>query len=170
VTQPFVGEIRMFGGSFAPLNWALCSGQLIQISQYQELFALIGTTYGGDGFQTFGLPDLRGRFPVHQGVGGGQTVVMGQSAGTEAVQLTPGQMPVHTHQLSGSSMASSQSPANAVPAEWGSAQYSTSSPAAASLLPSAVGVAGGSAPHENRSPYLAVNYIIALVGIFPSRG
>jgi len=158
----------MFGGSFAPLNWALCSGQLMEISQYQELFTLLGTTYGGDGMQTFALPDLRGRFPVDQGNGGGQTVVIGQSEGTETVTLTQGQLPSHTHQPYGSSAATSQSPQNSVPAEWTGEQYSTASPTG-SLLPAAVGVAGGSAPHENRSPYLAVNFIIALFGIYPSR-
>jgi microcystin-dependent protein len=169
MSQPFIGEIRMFGGNFAPQGWALCDGSLLPISEYDVLYTLIGTTYGGDGQTTFALPDLRGRFPVHQGTGGGQTVVMGQSGGTETVTLTRNQLPAHTHQLTGSSAAMSQSPANALPAQWDEGQYSTAPPTAASLAPSAVSAAGGSTPHENRSPYLAVGFIIALFGVYPSQ-
>lgn len=166
---PYIGELRMFGGNFAPAGWAVCEGQLLSIAENAALFQLIGTTYGGDGQNTFGLPDLRGRFPVHQGTGAGQTAVIGQLAGTETVTLTGSQLPVHAHNISGSPTASSPSPANSTPAVWGESQYSTADPTAAQLSASAVTSTGGSGPHENRSPYLGVTFIIALVGIFPSQ-
>ena len=158
----------MFGGNFAPAGWALCQGQLMSISANQALFQLIGTTYGGDGHNTFALPDLRGRFPVHQGPGAGQNAVLGTAGGTETVTLTSDQLPVHSHPIAGSSTASSQSPAGSTPAVWGESQYSTASPASAQLAASAVTRTGGGTPHENRSPYLGLSFIIALTGIFPS--
>jgi microcystin-dependent protein len=170
MSQPFIGEILMFAGSYAPAGWALCDGSLLPISAYSALFNLIGTTYGGDGVTTFGLPDLRGRFPVHQGTGGGQTVVLGQLAGAETVTLAPAQLPAHAHQISASLTASSQTPAGSLPAQWDDTQYSTADPTAADLRPAAVGRAGGSQPHENRSPYLAVTFAIALSGLYPSQG
>jgi microcystin-dependent protein len=160
----------MFGGNFPPLGWAMCDGHLVSISEYSPLYNLIGTTYGGDGINTFGLPDLRGRFPVHSGTGGGQTVVMGQLAGTETVTLNGNQLPVHTHPISASSTASSPSPANSVPAAWTQSQYSSADPTADRLAPGSVTPTGGNAPHENRSPYLGLTFIIALVGIYPSQG
>lgn len=165
---PYVGEIRLFGGNFAPAGWALCQGQVISIAENQVLFQLIGTTYGGDGHNTFALPDLRGRFPVHQGTGAGQNAVLGTMAGTETVTLTSNQLPVHSHPISGSSTASAQSPAGSAPAVWGESQYSTASPTSAQLAASAVTRTGGGTPHENRSPYLGLSFIIALTGIFPS--
>ena len=166
---PFIGEIRLFGGNFAPAGWALCQGQTLSIADNGVLFTLIGTTYGGDGATTFRLPDLRGRFPVHQGSGAGQTAVLGQAAGTEAVTLSASQLPVHTHAISASSTATSQSPANSTPAAWGESQYSTADPSAAQLAAAAVTSAGGGGAHENRSPYLGVTFIIALNGIFPTQ-
>lgn len=170
MSEPFIGEIRMFGGNFAPQGWALCDGSLLPISPNEALYTLIGTTYGGNGQTTFGLPDLRGRSPVQQGNGGGQTVVLGMLGGAETATLTQGQLPVHTHQLSGSLTANSQSPANSVPAQWAESPYSTADPTAAKLLPTAVSSVGGGLPHQNRSPYLAVNFIISLSGIYPSQG
>jgi|SRR5580658_5439451 microcystin-dependent protein len=169
MTSPYVGEVRMFGGNFAPAGWALCSGQLLPISENSALFNLIGTTYGGDGVTNFALPDLRGRFPTHQGTGAGQTVLPGQVGGTETVTLTTSQLPVHTHPSSGSSTATSQSPSKSAPAAWTESQYSTADPTAAQLLPIAVSNTGGNAPHENRSPYLGISFIIALNGIYPSQ-
>jgi microcystin-dependent protein len=166
---PFIGEIRLFGGNFAPAGWALCQGQLLSITDNITLFTLIGTTYGGDGISNFALPDLRGRFPVHQGTGAGQTSMLGQAAGTETVTLNGSQLPMHTHPISGSSTATSQSPANAMPAAWSESQYSTADPTTAQLASTAVSPTGTSGPHENRSPYLGVSFIIALQGIFPSQ-
>lgn len=167
---PFIGEIRLFGGNFAPFGWALCQGQLLPISEYSPLFALIGTTYGGDGITNFALPDLRGRFPVHQGTGAGQTTLLGETGGTETVSLNASQLPMHTHTISASSTATSQSPSNAMPAAWSQSQYSTADPTATQMSSAAVTPAGGLGPHENRSPYLGVSFIIALQGIFPSQG
>jgi microcystin-dependent protein len=169
VTSPFIGEVRMFGGNFAPVGWNMCDGSTLSINQFQALFTLIGTTYGGDGQTTFQVPDLRGRFPVHQGTGAGQTAVIGQVAGTETVTLSTSQLPSHNHPPSGSSAASSNSPANLAPAAWAGSQYSATAPTAA-LAPSAISFIGDGGSHENRSPYLAISFIIALVGIFPSQG
>lgn len=167
---PYIGEIRMFGGNFAPVDWALCDGRLLPISEYSALFTLIGTTYGGDGVTTFALPDLRGRFPADAGTGANQTIALGQMGGTETVTLTGSQLPVHSHPIAASSTANSASPLNSVPAQWADSQYSSGDPTAASLAPNAVTSTGGSAPHENRSPYLGISFIIALNGIFPSQG
>jgi microcystin-dependent protein len=169
MSDPFVGEIRMFGGNFAPAGWAFCDGSLQPIAQYEVLYTLLGTTFGGDGQQTFGLPDLRGRLPLHSGSGLEQNVVMGEAGGTETVTLTTQQMPAHSHQLMGSSTGTVSSPGNAVFGTWNDSQYSSGDPKTASLLPSAVGSAGSNWPHENRSPYLAVSFIISLFGIFPSQ-
>ena len=170
MATPFIGTIRMFGGNFAPIGHAFCNGQLQSISQNTALFALIGTTYGGDGIQTFGLPDMRGRIPNHQGnLAGGSSYLIGQLSGTETVTLTSGQMPTHTHTAQGNAADGSQaSPANGF---WGNASssiYSTTAPAAP-MNAGAIGITGGSQPHENMQPYLCINFIIALEGIFPSR-
>jgi len=170
MSQPYVGEIRMFGGNFAPLGWALCNGQLLPISQYDVLFTLIGTTYGGDGQNTFALPDLRGRVPVHAGQrSGASAFVLGQQAGSESVTLTNQQMPVHSHGLlAGSGIGTSATPDGEVLAESSLAtMYSASTPTA-TMASSSTGPAGGSQPHENMQPFLCVEFIIALEGIFPS--
>lgn len=164
MSQPFVGEIRMVGFNFPPVGWALCDGSLLAISENTVLFELIGTTYGGDGQNTFALPDLRGRLPFHQGPG----FVIGQVGGTETVTLTTSQIPAHTHQVAGASLATSASPAGAVPAVWGDGEYSTAATNGA-LAPAAVGGSGGSQPHDNLSPFLVINFAISLFGIFPTQ-
>ena len=163
----FLGEIRIFGGNFAPVGWALCQGQLLSIAQNTALFSILGTTYGGNGIETFGLPDLRSRVPLGWGQGPGLTLYNeGDTGGVESVALTDAQLPAHTHTAAGSSQArTTSSPSGAVPAGGG---YYTAAPNV-SLSPSAIGATGGNQPHENRQPFLALNFIIALQGIFPSR-
>lgn len=164
MAQPYIGEIRMFAGNFPPNGWLFCDGQILAISEYDALFALIGTTYGGDGQSTFALPNMMSRIPVHQGNG----FNLAATGGAEEVTLTANQIPGHSHPLLGSSdPASSRSPAGQVfgrtPAEAYAGEF-TAQP----LSPLAVGSAGGSQPHTNLQPYLCVNYIISLYGIFPS--
>ena len=165
MATPFIGSIRMFGGNFAPVGHAMCNGQLQSIAQNNALFALIGTTYGGDGQTTFALPDMRGRVPYHQS----SNYPIGLAAGTETVTLTSNQMPTHTHIAQGNATDGGQaSPANGF---WGNAStniYSTTAPAAA-MNAAAIGIAGGSQPHENMLPFLCISFIIALEGIFPSQ-
>jgi len=169
MSNPFVGEIRMFGGNFAPLGWAFCDGTLLSISEYEVLFNLIGTTYGGDGQNTFALPDLRGRVPIHQGSNQGSTYVIGQLGGAESVTLTPNQLPAHSHQaLVSSSAATSNTPVGNVWANWTGAQYSDLG-ADTTMNPAAIGPVGGNQPHDNMVPFLAVNFIISLFGVFPSQ-
>jgi len=166
--QPYIGEIRMFGGNFNPSGWALCNGQLMAISENDALFALIGTIYGGDGQTTFAMPDLRGRVPIHQGVNLGLTYVIGEQGGAESVTLTSQQMPTHSHSFLASTAAGSQeSPENNVPASSNLVSLYSASAPGASMAPSTVAPMGGSQPHENMQPFLCVNYIIALFGIFP---
>lgn len=157
----------MFGFNFAPRSWAFCDGQLLPISQNTALFSLLGTTYGGDGRTTFALPDLRGRVPLHEGTGPGlSSYLLGQKGGLENVTLTTAQIPAHTHSPQCSSDdPNSGSPANGFPAAVGTPIYSTTQNASMG----ATGSAGGSQSHENRPPYLALNFCIALQGIFPSR-
>jgi microcystin-dependent protein len=171
--DPFIGEIIMFAGNFAPQGWAFCDGQLLPISQNQALFAILGTTYGGNGQTTFALPDLRGRVPVHPGQGPGLgSYSLGQKAGSENVTLNVTQIPGHTHTFSpgcSTDPPNSNTPANSVPAIDDSAQtYNTE--ANASMRPANSSSVGGSQPHDNMQPYNCVNFIIALQGIFPSRG
>jgi microcystin-dependent protein len=172
MSEPFVGEIRMFGGNFAPLGWALCQGQTMAIAENEALFQLIGTTYGGDGQQTFNLPDLRGRIPIHQGTGpNGSTSVLGQSGGVESVTLTTNQIPMHTH-----SILASMNNATAVTASGNVlAQTPSYTPYISGLTPNVAlapnsgGPAGGSQPHDNMAPFLCINFIISLFGIFPTQ-
>jgi microcystin-dependent protein len=169
----FIGEIRMFGGNFAPVNWALCNGQLVPIDQNAALFNLIGTTYGGDGQTTFALPNLQGRLPLHMGTGQ-SSYVIGELGGVESVTLTTNELPAHTHILSASNAGSVASPANALP---GATSTVFSQPAqvygaAASLVqfkPTTILPSGGGQPHNNFQPYLCVNFIIALYGVYPSQ-
>ena len=168
MSQPFVGEIRLFSGNFAPAGWEFCSGQLLPISENETLFQLIGTTYGGDGESTFALPDLQGRAPLHQGAG----FVLGQPGGVETVTLTSQQMPGHTHAVLGSAAgAAGSSLAGNVPGAMSGVTtfaYGTDQPLT-QLAPSTIGPSnGGSQPHDNMQPYLAVSFIISLFGIFPS--
>ncbi len=163
MAQPYVGEIRMFAGNFAPAGWMFCEGQLLPISENDTLFVLIGTTYGGDGQSTFGLPDLRGRLPIHQGNG----FVQGETGGVEEVTLSVQQIPVHTHTLVASTDAATQeNPAGNLTGQPTSAIYGEEEPLQA-LHASALGPAGGAQPHTNFQPYLCVDFIISLFGIFP---
>lgn len=156
----------MFAGNFAPLGWAFCMGQLMPISQNNALFALIGTTYGGDGQNTFALPDLRSRLPMHQGNG----FVMGQMAGEESVTLTPNQIPLHSHAAQANNSAGTQTaPAGNLWAASADHPYGPIAGINTSMAPASLGSAGGSQPHDNMHPFLAVNFIIALSGIFPSQ-
>jgi microcystin-dependent protein len=176
MSQPYVGEIRMFGGNFAPAGWMFCNGQLLSISEYNTLFNLIGTTYGGDGVQTFALPNLQGRVPLHQGTGL-STYVMGQTGGVETVTLTTNQMPSHSHPIvSDANNATTASPANAYPANAvpnlpytvPGGPANPDSPVFRNLNPAMLPNAGGSQPHDNMQPYLAVSFIISLFGVYPS--
>ena len=173
MSSPFIGEIRMFAGNFAPVGWAFCNGALIPISENDALFNLIGTTYGGDGQSTFALPDLRGRLPLHQGTdpATGSTFTLAQAAGVETVTLSTNQIPQHNHAVACTSNTGALgSPGNnffAVP-QLGEQMYSNLDPNAA-MNANAVGPAGGSQPHENIAPYLCVDFIISLFGVFPSQ-
>jgi microcystin-dependent protein len=167
--QPYVGEIRMFAGNFAPAGWMLCQGQLLPISQYETLFNLIGTTYGGDGQSTFALPNLQSRVPIHWGTGGGGTYVISQMAGEEQVTLTVNQIPGHTHVPQANSGTGTQtSPAGNVWASSANFPYSPNAPTAA-MVSQAVQSTGGSQPHDNMVPFLAINFIISLFGVFPTQ-
>lgn len=176
--DPFVGEIRAVGFNFAPRGWALCQGQLLSITQNTALFSLLGTTYGGDGRSTFGLPDLRGRLVVNPGQGPGlSNYALGQLSGTETVELTSDQLPAHTHSLAGvgvrvtSNPGNSTSPANALLAATEDLHYSSGSGVqmAPDVLTGTATQVGGSTGHLNLMPYLALSYVIALQGIYPSR-
>lgn len=175
MSQPYIGEIRMFGFGRTPNGWQACDGSLLPIAQYDALFALIGTTYGGDGQTTFAMPDLRGRLPVHQGQGPGLGYyVIGQVAGTETVTLLPTQMPAHTHgMLATSAAATSLSPGNTLlpGAVSGDVFYATdlTGAIAAPMSAQSTTIAGGSQPHDNTMPTLTVQYCIAWAGIFPSQ-
>jgi microcystin-dependent protein len=167
MSNPYIGEIRMFAGNFAPAGWAFCNGQLIAISENEFLFSLIGTRYGGDGEAFFGLPDLRGRLPMHQG--NGRT--MGEPLGVESVVLSVAQIPSHTHAPACSSQIGNQaSPVDNVwaPASTGDKLYTSVSPAVA-MNAQALSAAGGGQPHDNMMPYLAISFIISLFGLFPTR-
>lgn len=171
MSQPYVGEIRMVGFNFAPAGWALCNGATLAISEYDVLFTLLGTTYGGDGVNTFKLPDLQGRIPFHQGTSNtGNTMVLGQVSGVENVTLLTSQISAHTHLLAASSLQGTQpSPSGNVWAKSSLEEYSTESPTE-SMASSAILAAGGGQPHDNMPPFLVINFIISLFGIFPSQG
>ena len=165
----FVGEIRMFAGDFAPAGWMFCDGQTLPIDQYDTLFQVLGTTYGGDGVTTFQLPDLRGRVAIHHGTNAGGTYVLAEAAGNESVLVGTMQMPIHGHAARASSgLGSSDSPAGRVPARnaAGSPQYAAS--ADSNLAAGAVLAAGGTQAHNNLQPYLGLPFIIAVEGDFPS--
>jgi microcystin-dependent protein len=173
MSEPFIGEIRMFGGNFPPRNWAFCDGQLLAISQNTALFSLFGTTYGGDGQTTFALPDLRGRIPLHRGHGPGlANRAIGERSGTETVTLTASQLPVHTHSVLASSDPASNAigPEGAVTGDAGARQiYAAPSSPPLAMDAGAVASAGGGQPHDNMAPYLAIQFIVALFGIYPSQ-
>jgi len=176
MSNPFIGEIIMFAGNFAPRGWAFCQGQLLAISQNTALFSILGTTYGGNGQTTFGLPDLRGRVPVGTGQGPGlSNVILGEVAGTSTVSLLLNQIPQHNHLINGvADLANTANPTGGSlavgqgPNSSTVSLYSNQAPNA-SLNPQTCGIAGGGQPHNNMQPYLGINFIIALEGIFPSR-
>jgi microcystin-dependent protein len=165
MAQPYVGEIRMFAGNFAPAGWMFCDGSLLPISEFETLFNLIGTTYGGDGQSTFALPDLRGRIPLHFGNG----FTLAETGGVETVTLTVSQIPLHTHPMLASNDAPTlQTPATNLTGQSINKIYRAGA-ASVVLNPNAVGSTGGSQPHNNFQPYLCVSFIISLFGIFPSQ-
>lgn len=171
MSTPFVGEIRIFGFNFAPRNWAACQGQLVAISQNAALFSILGTTYGGNGSSTFGLPDFRGRIPVQWGQGSGLTPYqIGEIGGFETVSLTTVNLPTHNHTAGcQTTTGNSYTGENAVPAPDAGGNNVYSSPSNNSMSPTALTQAGGTTPHNNLQPYLAVNYCISLSGVFPPR-
>jgi microcystin-dependent protein len=164
MAQPYVGEIRMFAGNFAPAGWMFCDGALVAISELETLFNLIGTTYGGDGQSTFALPDLRGRSPIHQGNG----FTLAENGGVETVTLSVNQIPAHSHAFLGTtSSAIDANPGGNVVAQAGTFFPYLNVPPAVPMAP-AISPVGGSQPHNNFQPYLCINFIISLFGIFPS--
>jgi microcystin-dependent protein len=167
MAQPYVGEIRMFAGNFAPAGWMFCEGQLLPISENETLFQLIGTTYGGDGESTFALPDLRGRIPIHQGNG----FILAETGGAEEITLTVQQIPAHSHPfLASNDSASAPGPAGSLPGATNVAKkvYAGAGSPTTPMAPQSIGPVGGSQPHTNFQPYLCVDFIISLFGIFPS--
>jgi microcystin-dependent protein len=163
MSEQFLGEIRLFGGTFAPVGWVFCDGALLQISQYDALFQLIGTTYGGDGIEKFAVPDLRGRVPLHAS----GTYVPGETGGAEIVTLTTSSLPPHTHTALAAASPTSTSPAGAGWSAQATAAY-TAGPGTAPLSPVAIGAAGGAQPHENMPPFLVTTHIIAVDGVYPT--
>lgn len=170
MAQPYIGEIRIFAGNFAPAGWAFCDGSILSISQNDTLFSLIGSTYGGDGQKTFALPDLRGRIPIHMGQGPGLgTYLLGQAGGVETVTLTTNQIPSHNHQMLGQTKrGNTNRPNNAVWAKSTLRQFSNSPGTAQPMHSNIVSPSGGSQPHDNMMPYLTIHFIISLYGIYPS--
>ncbi|WP_027890999.1 phage tail protein [Calidithermus chliarophilus] len=170
MSDPFIAEIRIVGFQFAPRGWARCDGQLLPINQNTLLFSLLGTTYGGNGRTTFALPDLRGRAPVQPGQGPGlSNRTLGQSGGSQTVTLLQTQIPAHNHALRAvNDLADSSNPGGSLARAAGVQPYGTGSPNAV-LAPQSVGAAGGSQPHNNLQPYLMLNFVIALQGVFPQR-
>jgi len=165
MSSPYVGEIRQFAGNFAPVGWMFCNGQILSITDYEVLFTLIGTTYGGDGNTNFGLPNLQGRVPIHLNA----TYPIGTMGGAELVNLNSSQIPSHTHLAHSLGAAGTgESPANSF---WANTSISSYAPAPASLAlnHSSITMSGGNQPHDNMIPYLAVSYIISLYGIYPSQ-
>ena len=171
MSEPFTGEVRMFAGNFAPMGWALCDGQLLAVSQNNALFSLLGTIYGGDGRTTYGIPDLRGRIPIHAGSGPGLTTRrLGAKGGSETVTVSVNQLPAHSHNLFASSAAATTGTAtDNVSAATTANAYATSLATSQTLNSAAVSQKGGSSSHTNLMPTLCVNFIIALYGIYPSR-
>ena len=166
MAQPYVGEIRMFAGNFPPVGWLFCEGQLLPISENETLFQLIGTTYGGDGESTFALPDLRGRIPMHQGNG----FILAETGGAEEITLTTQQIPAHTHPFLASGDLGNQGTVadNLCANSNGALYYIDSTPPNVSMNNASISPVGGSQPHTNFQPYLCINFIISLFGIFPS--
>jgi microcystin-dependent protein len=174
MSDPFIGEIRMFGGNFPPNGWVFCDGQLMPISENDALFTLIGTTYGGDGQETFGIPNLQSRVPVHSGTGAGVTYQLGETGGVESVTLTTNQIPTHNHPMIATATNQQLTPQNgtfatATSVQAGVSAYQNNATANVPLLPGAISIVGGSQPHDNIQPSLAISYIMSLFGIFPQQ-
>ncbi len=175
MADQFVGEVRIFCGNFPPRGWAFCNGQLLPISQNTALFSLLGTNYGGDGRSTFALPNLQGAFPMHAGASAGpgrSQRIVGQSGGSETVTLTSAQLPAHGHALQavpGASAGTPDATVSLAPTSNGTALYRAPDGVYLNTSPSDLGASGGGNPHDNLPPYLALNFIIALQGIFPPR-
>jgi microcystin-dependent protein len=172
MSYPYIGEIRLFAGNFAPAGWAPCDGRLLAVDDYEALFALIGTTYGGDGQATFALPDLRGRVPVHQGQAVGlSNWVVGETRGVETVTLTTAQLPSHSHPMVATTHVASKGhgPGEMLGTSPDVQVYGTGAPTVP-MAPHALSKEVGSQPHDNMGPSLAVNFIISLFGVFPSQG
>ncbi len=169
MSEPYLGEIRMVGFNFQPVGWAFCDGALLSIAANDALFALLGTTYGGDGVTTFALPNLKGRAPLHQGTANGTSFSIGETVGAESVTLSGAQMPTHTHTVPCNAVGNVSSPANAV---FGgdplNALYANPDNSA-QLNPAFLSSAGGNQPHSNMMPFLTINFVIATQGIFPSQ-
>ncbi|HEY6804031.1 MAG TPA: tail fiber protein [Pyrinomonadaceae bacterium] len=164
MSSPYVGEIRMFGGNFAPAGWAFCNGATVPISENETLFNLIGTTYGGDGQETFNLPNLQSRVPIHQGSG----FILGQTGGVETVTLTTNQIPNHTHIPQGSTAnGNATTPAGGISANFPDGAPYNAAVGPTNMNASALGTSGGSQPHDNMIPFLCVSFIISLFGLFP---
>jgi microcystin-dependent protein len=165
--QPYVGEVRMGGWNFAPAGWMLCQGQLVPISEFETLFNLIGTTFGGDGQSTFGLPDLQGRVPLHQGSNGVTNYTLGELGGVETVTLTVNQMPIHNHPVIASGDAGDSNDTGNAFLGSGQMVFSPTPHIALNTLTDAS--VGGSQPHDNLQPFLVINFVISLFGVFPSQ-
>jgi microcystin-dependent protein len=170
MAQPYVGEIRIFAGNFPPVGWMFCDGQVMPISENETLFQLIGTTYGGDGESTFALPNLQSRIPIHFGTGGEGTYQLAEASGVEEVTLTVQQIPSHSHpMLASTNLTSTTVPTNNLIGKSTSIDSFINAGADTPLHPNAVQPQGGSQPHDNMQPYLCMNYIISLFGLFPSQ-
>ena len=168
---PYVGEIRMFAGNFAPNGWMFCEGQTLPIAENEVLFQLIGTTYGGDGEETFNLPNLASRVPIHMGTGpDGVTYQIGEAAGVESVTLSTQQIPIHTHQLIASTaIGTANTPSGNITSQSVSVKMYIAEQGGANANANSITPVGGSQPHENCQPFLCINYIISLFGVFPSQ-
>ncbi len=169
--QSYVGEMRIFAGNFAPVDWMFCEGQLVSITDYDALFSLIGTTYGGDGVKTFALPDMRGRISLHIGQSPGlPNYVMGQKGGVETVTLTVATMPSHTHPYNASTNAGTgPTPVGAVAASSNTVKIYKAAAPATPMDANSLAATGGNQPHDNVQPYICINYIISMVGIYPTK-
>jgi len=168
--QPYVGEIRMFGGSFNPAGWMFCDGAVLPISENEVLFQLIGTTYGGDGQETFALPDLRGRVPIHMGQGSGlSNYQIAENGGVESVTLTVQQMPAHNHTPQTANAGGSETPNGNFWANTATGKPYGAAPTTVVMNAATIAATGGNQPHDNAIPYLGINYIISLFGVFPTQ-
>jgi microcystin-dependent protein len=170
MAQPYIGEIRMFAGNFNPAGWEFCNGQLLPIAENEALFNLIGTTYGGDGQENFALPNLQSRVPIHMGSNAGTSYQLAEMGGVESVTLTTQQIPIHNHAfLASTGPGNNNLPSGNVVAESASVKIYIEDTPTAAMNSSAIGPAGGSQPHDNMQPFLCINYIISLFGIFPTQ-